>query len=122
MDKIKVLVVDDKKIIGDLFDITLGFKGHEVAYAGNKAQALEIVGKDEFDLIFLDIILPEESGDNFYVRLKKIPKFKDLKVLTISVLGDESEFFKGIDERAESLAKPIEKERLLTTVKEMIGE
>ena len=53
LDKIKMLVVDDKKIIGDLFDFTFGYSGHKVTVVTNAKDALAAVTKDSFDVAFL---------------------------------------------------------------------
>ncbi len=63
MEKIKVLVVDDKKIIGDLFDFTLGYTGgYEITVVDNANAALDAVKKKPFDVAFLDIVMPEKDG------------------------------------------------------------
>ena len=63
MEKIRVLVVDDKKIIGDLFDFTLGYTGgYDITVVDNASAALEVVKKRTFDVAFLDIVMPEKDG------------------------------------------------------------
>ena len=62
MEKIRILVVDDKKIIGDLFDFTLGYSGHAITVVDNAAAALEAVKNKEFDIAFIDIVMPGKDG------------------------------------------------------------
>ncbi len=58
MEKIKILVIDDKKVIGDLFSFTLGYSGHDITVADNAASAVEAVKNKEFDIAFIDIVMP----------------------------------------------------------------
>ncbi len=62
MQKIRVLVVDDKKVIGDLFDFTLGYEGYDITVVDNAVSALEMIKKKSFDVAFLDIVMPEKDG------------------------------------------------------------
>ncbi len=62
MEKIKVLVVDDKKIIGDLFDFTLGYSGHDITVVDNAMDAMDAIQKQNFDVAFLDIVMPGKDG------------------------------------------------------------
>jgi len=61
-DKIKIFVIDDQRIIGDLFDITLGYRGHEITLIQNPLEAIETIKNNSFDIVFLDILMPEKNG------------------------------------------------------------
>jgi DNA-binding response OmpR family regulator len=71
--------------------------------------------------MILDIILPRESGEVFFTRLKKINAYKSLKVLCVTVLGDVSDYFQKIDPKTECMPKPLDKQKLLNKIKEMMG-
>ncbi len=72
MDKINVLVVDDKKIIRDLFDYILGYHGHHITAVSNGTDAIEAVIQNQFDVVFLDIVMPGTDGVTVLERFKEI--------------------------------------------------
>ena len=71
-DKLNILVVDDKKIIGDLFDFTLGYSGHSITVVDNARAAYEAVKGRNFDIAFVDIVMPECDGVDVLKELKHL--------------------------------------------------
>lgn len=71
-NRIKVLVVDDKKVIGDFFDFTLGYYGHEITVVHDPREAAKAVKEKEFDIAFLDIMMPEKNGVDVLKEIKSI--------------------------------------------------
>ncbi|MFA5059666.1 MAG: response regulator [Candidatus Omnitrophota bacterium] len=71
-EKLKILVVDDKKVIGDLFDFTLGYSGHKICVMDSANAALEILRSESFDVVFLDIVMPEQDGIDTLKNIKAI--------------------------------------------------
>ena len=67
-----ILVVDDEQIILDLFSRVLGSRGHKITTAKDGYQAIEEVKKGEFDIIFLDIVMPGINGLETYKKIKEI--------------------------------------------------
>jgi FixJ family two-component response regulator len=70
----------------------------------------------------LDIVLPNEQGDSFFVVLKSDKKFQKLKVIVVSVIGDLIPQMKKIDPKVESLSKPFEKKALLALIERKLKE
>lgn len=58
----RILVVDDEESIRFTFDAFLGGAGYRVDTAASLAEALELAGQNDYDAIFLDILLGRESG------------------------------------------------------------
>lgn len=71
-NRIKVLVVDDKKVIGDFFDFTLGYFGHEITVLHDPRLAAKAATEKEFDIAFLDIMMPEKNGVDVLRELKSV--------------------------------------------------
>ena len=117
----KILIVEDDKEMHVIYKDMLSFD-YKLTFAENTKSAMKELNKGKFDLMILDIIMPEESGDTFFQRIKKNAKFKSLKTLCITVLGDESDFFQSIDPKSQCLPKPVDKDKLLKVVKDMVGE
>ena len=69
---IHVIVVDDTKNIRLLLTQCLEFEGYTVTTAGNGTEALEILSRQSFDLIFLDVRMPELSGTEVLRQMRKM--------------------------------------------------
>jgi len=80
----RILVVDDEEIIRNLIEDILVEEGYEVISARNGEEGLRIFKERQgcFDLIILDIIMPEADGQMFFYRAQKIKP--DLTILLIS--------------------------------------
>lgn len=72
LEKLKVLVIDDKKIMGDMFDMTLGSIGHEVTCLNNPRDVQKHLKDHTYDITFLDIVMPEMDGVDVLKELKML--------------------------------------------------
>jgi len=79
----RVLVVDDEAPVRDAFEAALRAKGYEVVVASDGRQALRQIRQDQFDLIFLDILLPGVGGASVLKALKR----KDPEALVVLITG-----------------------------------
>jgi two-component system, NtrC family, response regulator HydG len=70
--KIKVLVVDDEKIIRDFFKRLLSLMDLEVVTAEDGYKALELVKENSYDLYFIDVRMPGMNGLDTYREIRKI--------------------------------------------------
>ena len=121
MEKLKVLVVDDKRIVADVFDFTLSYSGHQVTSVTNPEEAIQLVQKEKFDVVFLDLIMPNFDGVELLEKIRKIaPK---LPVVIMSGYSVEEKWNRGRALGAVScLKKPFEFEDVKKAVKEAIGK
>ena len=71
-NRIKVLVIDDKKVIGDFFDFTLGYFGHDITVVHDPREAAKAAQQKEFDIAFLDIMMPEKNGVDVLREIKRV--------------------------------------------------
>jgi CheY-like chemotaxis protein len=83
-----LLVVDDTEINRDLLSRRLRRDGHTVTVAENGRQALELLRSVSFDLVLLDIIMPEANGLQVLEQLKADPRLRYLPVIMISALDE----------------------------------
>ena len=121
MDKIKILVVDDKKIIGDLFEFTLGYGGHDITVVTNAQDAINAVQKNRFDIAFLDIVMPERDGVEILGEIRKISP--QLPIIMMSGYSVEDKRIQAKDLGAITcLKKPFEMDDVRKAVKDAIGK
>jgi CheY-like chemotaxis protein len=103
-----LLVVDDNEMNRDLLARHLERQGHTVALAENGRQALEMIQRDRFDLVLLDVIMPEMNGYQVLQRLKSDEAWRDIPVIMISALDEMDSVVRCIEMGAEEyLPKPF---------------
>jgi excisionase family DNA binding protein len=111
-----VLVVDDDPVLQDLFQTFLKKIGFSRVVVGTAKDAIKCLRKQKFDLMFLDLQLPDAPGDEVYKTAKRIDP--DLNVIVITGYPD-SEILDRILQVSPVtvLKKPLKVERLYQTVK-----
>lgn len=77
----KLLVIDDSADITDLFVKVLSTVGHEVVATDNGKEGLDIMNKQKFDALFLDIAMPDFSGLDVIDNLLKNGKINDSPIV-----------------------------------------
>ena len=103
-----LLVVDDNKVNRLLLGRGLEQQGHSVDFAENGRQALEILREQPFDLILLDVLMPEMDGYQVLEQLSSEPDRRDIPVIMTSALDEMDSVVKCIEMGAEDyLHKPI---------------
>jgi serine phosphatase RsbU (regulator of sigma subunit) len=103
-----VLVVDDNEANRDVLSRRLKRQGHTVAVAENGLQALEMMHTQSFDLILLDIMMPEMNGYQVLEELKANKALRHIPVIMISALDDIDSVVRCIELGAEDyLYKPF---------------
>lgn len=104
----RILVVDDNAANRDVLARRLVREGHQIVTAANGASALELVSGQEFDLVVLDLIMPEMSGFELLRRLKAAQHTSDVPVIVISALDELDSVVRCIEAGAEDyLTKPF---------------
>jgi adenylate cyclase len=103
-----ILVVDDNEINRDLLSRYLERLGHTVRVADNGRTALEMIATGAFDLVLLDIMMPELNGYQVLQHLKHSETWRDLPVIMISALDEIDSAVRCIELGAEDyLRKPF---------------
>jgi DNA-binding response OmpR family regulator len=95
MEKKRVLIAEDDTVIASMYNMKLVQNGFDVKLADNGADALEIAKKEKFDLILLDVVMPQLDGFTVLQELKKIDSFKDIPIIMLTNLGTAEDKKKG---------------------------
>ena len=86
MNYMEILQIDDSTVICDLYLDMLDSRGHSVNSANDGREGLELVLKNNYDLILLDLCMPDYSGMDFLADLKTQRPSELKKVIVISRL------------------------------------
>ena len=105
----RLLVVDDNETNRDMLSRSLSRQGHVVSLAENGRQALEMVKDNDFDLVLLDIMMPEMDGYQVLENLKSDGETRHIPVIMLSSLDESESVVRCIGLGAEDyLPKPFD--------------
>lgn len=97
----RVLIVDDDPANRELLGRRVQREGCAAVLAAGGAEALALLAAEGFDLVLLDLVMPEMGGDEVLRRLKADPRHADLPVLMISALDEQGSVARCIAAGAE---------------------
>jgi adenylate cyclase len=105
----KVLVVDDTEMNRDMLCSLLEADGHKSAVAENGRLALELLKAKPFDLVLLDVMMPEMNGYQVLEHVKSDSSLRDIPVIVLSALDEIGSVVRCIELGAEDyLPKPFD--------------
>lgn len=109
-----LLVDDDPKNLQVAMSI---LKEFNIIYAQSASKALELIENNDFDLILLDIVMPEMNGFEVCEKIKADEKTKDIPIIFLTVKNDEKDIVKGFELGAvDYITKPFYSAVLLKRV------
>lgn len=88
--KKKVLIVDDEASIREIYKKEFNSEGFQVSVAADGEEGLLKAGEESPHLILLDVMLPKMNGIDVLKALKKNPLTKDIPILLLTNLGEET--------------------------------
>ncbi|GAA6513501.1 response regulator transcription factor [Phocea massiliensis] len=110
----QILVVDDEERIRTLIQKYAQFEGHTVFEASNGLEAVELCRKKAFDLIIMDIMMPELDG---FSAVKEIRKTASTPVIMLSARGEEYDKIHGFELGVDDyVVKPFSPKELMMRV------
>lgn len=114
----RLLVVDDEFRIRQLIRKYAEFEGYDVEEAVDGMQAIEICRKEEFDLIIMDVMMPELDG---FSACKEIRKFRSTPIIMLSARGEEYDKIHGFELGSDDyVVKPFSPKELMMRVNAVI--
>jgi len=123
--KKRILVVDDEPALTRMVKLNLERTGNYEVRAENQG-SLAIQAAREFkpDLILLDVMMPDMSGDEVSAQMKEDEELSNIKYvfMTAIVTKDETEAMGSNIGGNEFLAKPVKTDELIATIERVLGE
>lgn len=118
----KVLIVDDVMSNVLLLKVLLTNEKFKIVTATNGTQALDVVDKEQPDLILLDVMMPDMSGFEVSQHLKAKPETNDIPIIFLTALNSTADIVKGFQVGANDfISKPFNKEELIIRVMHQIS-
>jgi len=104
MTQTKIIVIDDDTAVTDLLSVLLKSHGYEVRATNNSTDGLSLIREEEFDLVILDLMMPEMDG---WEICKEVRSFSQVPIIVLSALNDPSMVASVLDAGADDyLTKP----------------
>jgi signal transduction histidine kinase/DNA-binding response OmpR family regulator len=118
----RILLVEDNEINQQVATELLEGAGLEVALASNGREAVDAVGKADYELVLMDIQMPEMDGFQATAEIRKDARFRHLPILAMTahaLAGDrEKSLAAGMNDH---VTKPIDPDQLFTTLVKWLG-
>jgi DNA-binding response OmpR family regulator len=115
------LVVEDEKNIRDLVCLHLGVEGFSTVPVGTGTEAIDIAGRERFDLVILDVMLPGVDGVSVCRAIRRAGPNRDVPILMLTARREETDKVLGLDSGADDyLTKPFGVRELLARVRALM--
>lgn len=85
----KVAIIEDDQAISQMYRFKFEADGYEVQTAENGRLGLELVEKMQPDIMLLDLMMPEMTGDEMLKKLRATTWGKDIKVIILTNMGEQ---------------------------------
>lgn len=117
-----ILVVDDDAEVRLVLRAYVEREGHRVLEASDASSARRMLAQERVDLMFLDVLMPGESGAALCQSLKDDPECREIKVVLLTAFDDERAWNQGLRCGADIFAvKPVTRERIQVLLQELLG-
>jgi DNA-binding response OmpR family regulator len=117
-----VLVVDDDPSIRQILREFVELEGHRVLEAADASFARKAMAQESVDLVFLDVLMPGESGMSLCHSIKDDPECSDIKVILLTGFDGERSWQQGLRSGADLFAvKPVNHERIKVLLEQLLS-
>ena len=120
---LKVLLVDDELSTQKMVGRRLEASGYQVLLAGSGRLALELARDQSPDVIVMDIMMPDMSGDDAAFRLKNDERTARIPIIFLTCLVQPNEASESNFKAGENmiLPKPMDSGQLISTIEKVVG-
>ena len=114
----RILVVDDEKLLVKGVKFNLENEGYEVECAYDGASAVELARNGRFDLIILDVMMPELDGQEACMRIRE---FSNVPIIMLTAKGEVEDRIIGLELGADDyVVKPFEAKEVMARIKAVL--
>jgi two-component system alkaline phosphatase synthesis response regulator PhoP len=114
----KILVIEDEKDIQELLQIYLKRDGYDVHIATDGETGLRKASQERYDLVLLDLMLPQVDGLEICRNLRSRPQTADLPIIMITAKAEEADRIVGLELGADDyITKPFSPREVLARIK-----
>ncbi len=115
--KARVLIVDDEPEIGKIYSLNLRIAGYDALSTSSGAEAIDLVRTRKFDIIFLDVMMPDIAGLEV---LEKIRAFSQIPIILFTPRRDIFEIAQ-LSGANDYISKPFTNEQLIDKINAVLG-
>ncbi|MCK5147494.1 response regulator [bacterium] len=118
----RVLIVDDEQIVLEVLQRILNRIGYQTVVIGSGQEALKQFDNEEFDLVLLDVLMPEFNGFDIAKKMKKAKP--DQKIIMVTGLGEDAAVHQAGAENVpvdNVLSKPFSFEKVKNILEDTLG-
>ena len=119
----KILYIEDDQEMIDLVSLILSRRGYEVKGAQGGRNGLEAIRNESFDLVLLDLMMPDLDGWDLYHILKSDEKTRDIPVIVITAKSQPIDKVLGlyIAKVEDYISKPFHPNELVASVEKVLS-
>ncbi|MFN3872143.1 MAG: response regulator [Ignavibacterium sp.] len=117
-----IMVADDSPIIRKLIAFSLAIKGYEIISVSDGMEALEILPRENIDLLITDLNMPNVDGFELIKAIRENDELKTTPIIVLSNLSETDDIEKALQFGADSyLIKPFEQKTILNEVSKYLN-
>jgi CheY-like chemotaxis protein len=117
-----VLVVDDDPSVRQVLREFIELEGHQVLEAADATFARQALAQEKVDLLFLDVMMPGESGTSLCHCIKDDPECRGIKVVLLTGFDGERSWQQGLRCGPDIfLVKPVNRQRIKVLLEELLS-
>lgn len=121
MPKQRILVVDDEEHILELIKFNLEKNGFDVVTCDNGEKSIHLLTTNLFDLVILDLMLPEMDGIEVCKHIRKIEKLEKLPIIMLTARSEETDRVLGLELGADDyMVKPFSVRELIARIRAVL--
>jgi len=118
MSATRILVTDDSLVARTACSNELQEAGYQVLFAQNGLEAVELMAKEQVDLVLMDVVMPEMNGVEATRKIKELESAKDIPIIMVTSMGDMNTLQSAFEAGAvDYVTKPIEPIELMARIR-----
>ena len=121
MERKKILLIEDEVKLARFVELELKYEGYDVTTCHDGRVGMEMITNQEFDMILLDLMLPEEDGISILKKLRQAPETAKLPILLLTAKSSEYDTVVGLDSGADDyIPKPFRMMELISRIRALL--